>query len=124
MSIAIPTMSARIATALVVVGAGVCLGAGPALASQPTSDGVPVSVFATDYQGCAGPLRSAIANGSLAGAEVGDLTVPDGFDGSFNPGAHLGSTDEIAFLEAATGLDKESVAALCASLSTSGPSSR
>ena len=114
------SVTTTIATALVIGGTALGLGATPALASPPESDGVPVNVFATDYQGCAGPLRSAIANGSLAGAVVGDLTVPDGFDGSFNPGGHVGSVDEIAFLEAATGLDRATVQALCASLSTSG----
>ena len=113
------SLTTSIATALVIGGSALGLGASPALASPPESDGVPVNVFATDLQGCAGPLRSAIANGSLSGAQVGDLTVPGGFDGSFNPGDHLGSVDEIAFLEAATGLDRATVMALCASLSTS-----
>ena len=117
------SLTTSIATALVIGGSALGLGASPALASPPESDGVPVNVFATDLQGCAGPLRSAIANGSLSGAQVGDLTVPGGFDGSFNPGDHLGSVDEIAFLEAATGLDRATVMALCASLSTSNAGS-
>src|SRR5687768_15354283 len=99
-------LSARVVLAAVLVAAGGCAGATPALAGQPTSDGVPVAEFATDYQGCAGPLRSMIASGALGGVQVGDLVVPDGFSQGFNPGAHLGSVDEIAFIEQATGLDR------------------
>jgi hypothetical protein len=47
---------------------------------------------------------------------VGDLTVPDGLSQSFNPGAHVGSTDEIAFLMQATGFDLSTIQQLCASL--------
>jgi hypothetical protein len=82
----------------------------------PESAGVPVNEFATEFHGCAGPLRSAIANGTLAGVTVGDLTIPDGFGQSFNPGGHVGSTDELAFLMDAIGLDLSQIQALCATL--------
>lgn len=100
---------------MAVVGTTI-LGASPAMADEPTSAGVTVSDFATEYTGCAGPLRSLIASGALDGAQVGDLTVPDGFSQSFNPGAHVGSTDEIAFLMQATGFDLSTIQQLCASL--------
>ncbi len=109
-------LSCRVALAVALVGGGVCLGATPALAGPPTSDGVSVAEFSTDYQGCAGPLRSLIASGAIAGVQVGDLVVPDGFGQGFNPGAHLGSVDEIAFIEQTTGLDRAGVEALCDSL--------
>jgi hypothetical protein len=92
------------------------LGPSPAQAAEPTSAGVPVSDFATQYHGCAGPLRSMIASGALGGVQVGNLTVPDGFTKSFNPGAHTGSTDEIAFLIEATGFDLATSQELCAVL--------
>jgi hypothetical protein len=92
------------------------LGPHAAQADEPTSSGVPVSDFATQYHGCAGPLRSMIASGALDGVQVGNLTVPDGFSKSFNPGAHVGSTDEIAFLMEATGLDQATIQQLCAAL--------
>src|SRR5215218_868278 len=92
------------------------LGGGPAAADEPTSAGVPVSDFATEYHGCAGPLRSMIASGALDGVQVGNLTVPDGFSQTFNPGAHVGSTDEIAFLMQATGFDLATIQQLCAAL--------
>ena len=91
----------------------------PAQADQPTSAGVPVSDFATQYHCCAGPLRSMIASGALDGVQVGNLTVPGGFSRSFNPGAHVGSTDEIAFLMQATGLDLATIGELCAALDAS-----
>ena len=92
------------------------LGGGPAVADEPTSAGVPVSDFATGYHGCAGPLRSMIASGALDGVQVGNLTVPPGFSQSFNPGTHVGSTDEIAFLMQATGFDLATIQQLCAAL--------
>jgi hypothetical protein len=98
-----------------VLGATI-LGGGQAVADEPTSAGVPVSDFATEYHGCAGPLRSMIASGALDGVQVGNLTVPPGFSQSFNPGAHVGSTDEIAFLMQATGFDLATIQQLCAAL--------
>jgi hypothetical protein len=65
----------------------------PAAADNPTSD------FATGNKGCLGGLRSAIARGDLAGAVLPDgFVVPAGFNGEFNPGGHLGTVGEAAFL--------------------------
>jgi hypothetical protein len=66
----------------------------PAAADTPTSD------FATGNQGCLGGLRSAIARGDLAGVPLPDgFVVPAGFNGDFNPGGHLGTVAEAAFLQ-------------------------
>jgi hypothetical protein len=66
---------------------------GPAAAHNPTSD------FAKNEKGCLGGLRSAIARGDLAGVVLPDgFVVPAGFNGGFNPGGHLGTVGEAAFL--------------------------
>ncbi len=65
----------------------------PAAADNATSG------FATENQGCLGGLRSAIARGELAGVLLGGLVVPAGFNGDFNPGRHLGTVGEAAFLQ-------------------------
>jgi hypothetical protein len=66
----------------------------PASADNPTSD------FATNDNGCLGGLRSAIARGDLAGVALPDgFVVPAGFNGDFNPGGHLGTVGEAAFLQ-------------------------
>ena len=107
------------ATVCAVAAVAMCaIAAGPAAASGEPSNPVPVSIFATQYQGCAGPLRSAIANGSLDGVTVGTLTIPAGFSQSFNPGDHTGSTDELAFLIQQTGLTLVQLQALCALFTT------
>jgi hypothetical protein len=65
----------------------------------PVAAGTPANGFATAEQGCLGPLRSAIARGSLAGAVLpSGFIVPAGFSGSFNPGGHFGTVAEAAFL--------------------------
>jgi hypothetical protein len=88
--------------------------AAPAVASADSGP----SDFATNYSGCIGPLRSAIASGALAGATLPDGTVlPAGFSGSFNPGDHLGTVAEAEFL-LSHGFTQEQLAAFCASLAT------
>ena len=68
--------------------------AAPAAAGNATSD------FATNNKGCLGGLRSAIARGDLDGATLPDgFVVPAGFSGAFNPGGHLGTVGEAAFLQ-------------------------
>jgi hypothetical protein len=99
-----------------VLGVGATTASAEEPPGPPTSGGVPVNEFATEFHGCAGPLRNAIANGTLAGVTVGNLTIPDGFGQSFNPGDHTGSTDELAFLMDATGLSLSQIEALCATL--------
>jgi hypothetical protein len=86
--------------------------AAPAVASADT----PANDFATNYSGCLGPLRSAIAGGALDGATLPDGTVlPGGFGGSFNPGGHLGTVAEAEFL-LGHGFTEEQLVAFCASL--------
>jgi hypothetical protein len=71
----------------------------------PVAAGTPANGFATEQQGCLGPLRSAIARGDLAGAALpSGFTVPDGFSGSFNPGGHFGTVAEAAFLTQTGGI--------------------
>lgn len=68
--------------------------AAPAAADNATS------TFATQNSGCLGGLRSAIARGDLAGAVLPDgFVVPSGFSAAFNPGGHLGTVGEAAFLQ-------------------------
>jgi hypothetical protein len=68
--------------------------AGPAAADNPTSN------FATENQGCLGGLRSAIARGDLDGQVLPDgFVIPGGFGREFNPGGHLGTVGEAAFLQ-------------------------
>jgi hypothetical protein len=68
--------------------------AAPAVADNNTSD------FAKSDKGCLGGLRSAIARGDLAGVALPDgFVVPAGFSGDFNPGGHLGTVGEAAFLQ-------------------------
>ena len=59
-------------------------------------EGTPANSFATNCQGYLGPLRSQIAQGDYAG--VGPFG--DHFTGQVNPGAHIGTVGEEAFLDA------------------------
>ena len=59
-------------------------------------DGTPANDFATNCQGYLGPLRSQIAQGDFAG--VGPFS--EHFTGQVNPGAHIGTVGEEAFLDA------------------------
>ena len=89
--------------------------AAPASADPPApvAAGTPANGFATEQQGCLGPLRSAIARGDLAGAVLpSGFVVPAGFSGSFNPGDHFGTVAEDAFLTNAGGITD--LAAFCA----------
>lgn len=83
--------------------------AAPAGASNDTS------TFATQYNGCLGALRGAIARGDLAGTPLPNIVVPDGFSGSFNPGDHRGTVLEYWFLNHVAGIPAASLAAFCAS---------
>lgn len=69
--------------------------------------------FATNHQGCLGPLRSAIARGELAAA----LGV-DGFSGEFRPGGHIGTVLEGLFLTENVGV--EDLAEFCAQFERDG----
>lgn len=59
-------------------------------------DGTPPNDFATNCQQYLGPLRSQIAQGDFEG--VGPFG--EHFTGQVNPGAHLGTVQEEAFLDA------------------------
>jgi hypothetical protein len=79
-----------------------------ALENPPT--GIPPSVFATQYSGCLGPLRSAIAQGQFAG--IGPFG--EHFTGQVDPGAHQGTVGEQEFLETVIGIPADQLAAFCA----------
>jgi hypothetical protein len=104
---------------IVLASLAVLLGsATPAWADPPPQvvAGTPANGFATQYTGCLGGLRSAIARGDLAGVTLpSGVTVPSGFSGSFNPGGHYGTVAEEWFLRTVGGLSTEQLAALCAS---------
>lgn len=59
-------------------------------------DGTPPDGFATNCQQYLGPLRSQIAQGDYAG--VGPFG--EHFTGQVNPGVHVGTVGEEAFLDA------------------------
>jgi hypothetical protein len=82
--------------------------------SAPASAGNDTSAFATQYPGCLGGLRSAIARGDLAGEILPGIVVPDGFSGAFNPGDHRGTVLEQWFLTEVAGIDEADLAAFCA----------
>jgi hypothetical protein len=79
-----------------------------AVENPPT--GITPNVFATQYSGCLGPLRSAIAQGQFAG--VGPFG--EHFTGRVNPGAHQGTVGEEEFLETVVGIPADDLAAFCA----------
>jgi hypothetical protein len=81
-----------------VVGAVVLASPAAAVESPPT--GTPPSVFATQFGGCLGPLRSLIAQGEFAG--VGPFGQH--FTGDVNPGAHQGTVGEEEFLASVLGI--------------------
>jgi len=72
--------------------------------------GISPEVFATQYSGCLGPLRSAIAQGQFAG--VGPFG--EHFTGQVNPGAHQGTVGEEEFLQTVIGIPADQLAAFCA----------
>jgi len=87
--------------------------AAPALAAPPVESppaGISPDVFATQYSGCLGPLRSAIAQGQFAG--VGPFG--EHFTGQVNPGAHVGTVGEEEFLVTVIGIPADQLAAFCA----------
>jgi hypothetical protein len=93
--------------------------AAPALAGSPGAlenppTGIPPDVFATQYSGCLGPLRSAIAQGQFAG--VGPFGQH--FTGQVDPGAHQGTVGEEEFLETVIGIPVDQLQAFCAQFAT------
>ena len=65
----------------------------PARADGP--DGTPANEFATNCQEFLGPLRSQIAQGDFAGFGP----FGEHFTGQVNPGFHVGTVGEEAFLD-------------------------
>ena len=82
----------------------------PARAVESPPTGIPPNVFATQYQGCLGHLRSMIAQGDFAG--IGSFG--EHFTGLVNPGAHQGTVGEEEFLETVIGIPADELAAFCA----------
>jgi len=80
--------------AVIVALAGSLLQVGAVQADAP--DGTPANGFATNCQQYLGPLRSQIAQGNFAG--VGPFG--EHFTGQVNPGVHVGTVGEEAFLDA------------------------
>lgn len=82
----------------------------PAGAVEHPPAGISPHEFATQYAGCLGPLRSAIAQGQFAG--VGPFGRH--FTGQVNPGAHQGTVGEEEFLTTVIGIPADQLAAFCA----------
>lgn len=110
-------------SAIVLAGA-LCMAALPSVALADDNHVTPgpgsqqplsATEFATQYPGCLGPLRSLIANGTLAGATLpSGFVVPDGFSDSFNPGGHYGTVGEAYFLEVIGGIPADQLSSFCA----------
>jgi hypothetical protein len=99
-------LAAGFVAAAVVVAPAV--GSPAALENPP--QGIPPNVFATQYQGCLGKLRSMIAQGGFAG--IGPFGQH--FTGLVNPGVHQGTVGEEEFLEVVIGIPADELAAFCA----------
>jgi hypothetical protein len=88
--------------------------AAPATAASGSVENPPAGIspqqFATQYSGCLGSLRSAIAQGQFAG--VGPFG--EHFTGQVNPGAHQGTVGEEEFLTTVIGIPADQLAAFCA----------
>jgi hypothetical protein len=80
--------------AVIVVLAGSLMQVSSAKADGP--EGTPANGFATNCQQYLGPLRSQIAQGDYAG----NGPFGEHFTGQVNPGAHVGTVGEEAFLDA------------------------
>jgi hypothetical protein len=80
--------------AMIIALAGSLMGVTSVNADGP--EGTPADGFATNCQQYLGPLRSQIAQGNFAG--VGPFG--EHFTGQVNPGAHVGTVGEEAFLDA------------------------
>jgi hypothetical protein len=109
------TMNIKPLVLAVALGAAGATGlAAPAFASPGNVEnppaGISPDVFATQYSGCLGPLRSAIAQGQFAG--IGPFG--EHFTGQVNPGAHQGTVGEEEFLESVIGIPADQLAAFCA----------
>ena len=87
------------AKALLLIALVIALGSSMMLAGSVKADGLegtPANDFATNCQQYLGPLRSQIAQGNFAGFGP----FGEHFTGQVNPGAHIGTVGEEAFLDA------------------------
>lgn len=105
--------------ALIATAVGSLALAGSAFAGAPGQlenppTGIAPNVFATQYSGCLGPLRSAIAQGQFAG--VGPFGQH--FTGQVDPGAHQGTVGEQEFLQTVIGIPADQLQAFCAQFAT------
>ena len=87
-------LGSRRARLLLAPALGALALAAPVSAVESPPAGIHPSVFATQYKGCLGPLRSLIAQGQFAG--VGPFG--EHFTGAVNPGAHQGTVGEEEFI--------------------------
>jgi hypothetical protein len=87
-------LQSLIVAAMIVALAGSLMGVTSVKADGP--EGTPADGFATNCQQYLGPLRSQIAQGNFAG--VGPFG--EHFTGQVNPGVHVGTVGEEAFLDA------------------------
>jgi hypothetical protein len=94
---------------LALAAAGALALAAPAAAVESPPSGISPSVFATQYSGCLGQLRSKIAQGDFAG--IGPFGQH--FTGLVNPGAHQGTVGEEEFLRVVIGIPESELAAFC-----------
>jgi hypothetical protein len=89
--------------------------AAPATAVENPPRGIHPSVFATQYKGCLGGLRSTLAHGF---AVPGFTLFASGFGPGVNPGVHQGTVGEEEFLLSvvfpALGLTQSSLQTFCA----------
>jgi hypothetical protein len=95
---------------LALATAGALALAAPAAAVESPPSGIPPHVFATQYSGCLGQLRSKIAQGDFA--RIGPFGQH--FTGLVNPGAHQGTVGEEEFLRVVIGIPESELAAFCA----------
>jgi hypothetical protein len=98
------------AKAFALAAAGALALAAPALAVEAPPSGIAPNVFATQYSGCLGQLRSRIAQGDFAG--IGPFGQH--FTGLVNPGAHQGTVGEEEFLRIVIGIPASELVAFCA----------
>lgn len=85
---------------------------GTAVANTEVSEAAQLAdEFATEHQGCLGPLRSAIARGEI------EVLGQTGFSATLNPGAHIGTVLEGMFL---AGIGVADLEAFCDQFATRG----
>ncbi len=102
----------RLGTLLIGCAAALAL-ATPAGAVENPPSGISPSVFATQYSGCLGPLRSVLAQGFKDPSSVPAIFA-HGFGPGVNPGVHQGTVGEEEFLRFVIGIPASELQAFCA----------